>query len=163
MQAVINKPHSYYQNTQGIIPSMKFTCNGSIRTWIFAADFKRPSSINDAFTELQIWRPLGGYYIKVGNSTVKTGKNISKIYYYHLSTPLKYRAGDIVGYYQSHYSHRLLFERVGPTGQRVYFRNNQGSASNQFAVAGSRNNTNIHALLGVIAGGCFICLILKDL
>ena len=162
MRAVINKPYSYNQNTQAIIPSMKFTCNGSIRTWIFAAEFTK-SSINDTFTELQVWRPLGRYYIKVGNSTVITEINKSNIYYHHLATPLKYRAGDIVGYYQSRYSHRLMFERVGPTGQLVHYRNYQSSASNQFAVAGSGINTKIHALLGVIAGGCFICQIIKDL
>ena len=162
MRAVINMPNSYYHNTQAIIPSMKFTCNGSIRTWIFAADFKK-SSTNDAFTELQVWRWFGKYYMKVGNTTIITEKNKSKVYYHDLATPLMYKAGDIVGYYQSRYSHRLLFEKVGTTGHLVHYRNNQNSAANQFAVTGSENNTKIHALLGVVAGGCFICQIIKDL
>ena len=154
MRALFNNYRSYNYSTQAIIPSMNFTCNGSIKTWIFAGDFDSSDTINyDSFTELQIWRSVDGgrSYRKVGSTKIMSERNLSKIYYHDLDTPLNFQAGDIVGYYQSIDKQRMLFERVG-SGHLVHFRNKQESAADTFTVTDSNNNTKIHALLSVVAG-----------
>ena len=153
MRAVLNQPNSYHSNTQAIIPSMNFTCNGSIKTWIFSADFKMSPPTPMPLTELQIWRSVDGgqSYRKVRSTKIMSGRNLSKIYYHDLDTPLDFQAGDIVGYYQSIDKQRMLFERV-ESGHQVYYINNQESAADTFTIAGIRSNTKIHALLSVVSG-----------
>ena len=83
---------------QAIFPGVNFTCSGSIQSWIFGAQWIGSTA---SFTELQIWRSSGdGSYIKVGSTTIMTEENTTELYYYPLSSPLPFQAGDILGYYQ---------------------------------------------------------------
>ena len=80
---------------QAIFPGVNFTCSGSIQSWIFGAGWIGSTA---SFTELQIWRSSGdGSYTKVGNTTViVTERNATGLYYYPLSSPLPFQAGDIM-------------------------------------------------------------------
>ena len=87
-------------NVQVIVPGMNFTCNGTIQSWIFGAEWHE-DSINNSFPQLQIWRPIGsGSYTKVGNTAITTSQNNSQLYQYRPSSPLVFQTGDILGYYQ---------------------------------------------------------------
>lgn len=152
-----NKPFSYPTNTQAIIPSMKFITNGTLKAWILAADFgdSLQPTLN---TELQIWRPMNGnqYYEKVGFTPITTQRNSSRIYYIYLDEPLPYQAGDIIGYYQSKWRHRVLIERIEQGLHHLYYKYNENSASDSFNVSAEgkykgKNSVN-HALISVIAG-----------
>ena len=56
-------------SVQVLIPSINFTCSGSILNWVFG--WLRTTE-HDSFIELQIWRPVGGDggYIKVGGTAI---------------------------------------------------------------------------------------------
>ena len=84
---------------QGILPEVGFTCSGRLVSWVFGAEWEGNSQ---SFTELQIWRPVGedGVYTKVGSTTIITPETRTQLYHYPLSTPLDFRAGDVLGYYQ---------------------------------------------------------------
>ena len=136
---------------------MNFTCNGSITRWIFAADFKEMSD-SSLYSELQIWRPISdGQYSKVETTILMSSKNSSKIYYNSPNTPLHFKEGDIVGYYQSKGKHRIIFERVG-SDHLVYYKNKQSSSSSTFNVSESNSNNWSHAFITVIAGEYISCL-----
>ena len=117
IDAVLGEITSFNFNAQGIVPSISFTCNGSILSWVFGADWEGNT---DSFTELQIWRPGSedGSYTKVGSTTIMVERNTARLYEYRLSSPLAFQAGDILGYYQGQF--RLIFENVG-SGHPVYF------------------------------------------
>ena len=101
---------------QAIFPRVNFTCSGSIQSWIFGALWIGSTA---SFTELQIWRSSGdGSYIKVGNTTVSvTEQTTTGLYYYPLSSPLPFQAGDILGYYQPYYTRSQLELPSGEDGQ----------------------------------------------
>ena len=85
------------ESIQVLVPSINFTCSGSILSWVFG--WVRTS---DSFIELQIWRLVnGGTTI---NETVTIG---SLVYQYSLTSPLSFQAGDVLGYFRSE-SHVLF-------------------------------------------------------
>ena len=88
-----------FDSIQAIYPQVKFTCSGSILSWVFGAQWEGNT---DSFTELQIWRPgsEAGSYTKVGSTTIMVQRNRTPLYEYRLSSPLAFQAGDILGYYQ---------------------------------------------------------------
>ena len=110
---------------QGIFPGMNFTCNGNIQSLIFGAKWTGGS--NQSFPELQIWRlnKSESYYTKVSNALIKvTRKNTSKLYWYNLTSPLAFEAGDILGYYQPDISTcqlALHIEYEAEEGHHAYF------------------------------------------
>ncbi|CAI8024215.1 hypothetical protein GBAR_LOCUS14080, partial [Geodia barretti] len=108
-------------NFQLIYPEVSFTCNGSIQSWVFGAQWEGGESF---FTELQLWRPTGdGVYTKVGYTTINTARSNSELYEYTLSPPLAFQAGDVLGYYQPQPSLsqlRLLLVQDGRESQVGY-------------------------------------------
>ena len=56
-------------NGQVLIPSVNFTCSGSIQSWVFGAQSEGDT---DRYSELQIWRPGSedGVYSKVGTTII---------------------------------------------------------------------------------------------
>ena len=88
---------------QTIIPEMNFTCNGSITTLIFTAQWRQNGA---ALPELQIWRPgnVTGTYMKVGSTMINVAEeNDTQLYYYSLgdnNSPLQFQEQDIIGFYQ---------------------------------------------------------------
>ena len=119
-------------NRQAILPYINFTCDGSVLSWTFGAQWEGNSP---RYTELQIWRSSGdGSYTKVGSTTIMLEEeNPTRLYQYTLTSPLPFQAGDILGYFQSTQSTsllRLLFEDVGSDHPLYY--NIQDSPSSQF-------------------------------
>ena len=99
---------------QVIIPQMNFTCDGSIQSLVFGADW---FGNTETYTELQIWRKVReNSYTKVGMSEIRIDdEESSRFYVFTLSSPLHYQAGDIVGYFQGRSSTTqltMLYERV---------------------------------------------------
>ena len=83
-------------NTQVVVPSINFTCRGSILSWIVGGQWQGNT---DSFTELQIWRGSedGGYTI-VGSTLINVTQGTPgelQLYHYPLTTPLSFEAGDV--------------------------------------------------------------------
>ena len=102
---------------------MNFTCNGNIQSLIFGAMWTDGS--NQSFPELQIWRRETESYIKVSSALIKVPReNASNRYWYNLTSPLAFGAGDILGYYQPDISTcqlALYFDRQAEEGHPAYF------------------------------------------
>ena len=99
MDALLHSGKKRFLDTvQVLFPEMNFSCNGSIQSLIFGAQWQGNSS---SFPELQIWRPSGSQsYSKVGGTLINmTGEYISELYQYTLTSPLAFGPGDILGYY----------------------------------------------------------------
>ena len=135
MDAVLgNLGDTFKENDfQGIFPEVGFTCSGTLLSWVFGAKWEGNSQ---SFTEIQIWRPVGedGVFRKVGSTTIMTPQNQSNLYYYPLSSPLAFQAGDVLGYYQPPSENsqlRLLFEndRRGDLQLGYYYYNQPSSPS----------------------------------
>ena len=140
-------PSSASISRQGILPYINFTCDGSILSWTFGAQWEGNSP---RYTELQIWRSSGdGSYTKVGSTTIMLEEeNSTRLYQYTLTSPLPFQAGDILGYFQSNQSTsqlRLLFEDVGSDHPLHY--NIQDSPSSQFNTESNTGNFNGYQLL----------------
>ena len=158
MDAVLdNYGRVVYSSTdrQAIFPGVNFTCSGSIQSWIFGALWIGSTA---SFTELQIWRSSGdGSYIKVGNTTVNvTEQNTTGVYYYPLSSPLPFQAGDILGYYQPNplglTSQLALHVEEDGRGQLWYYYS-PSSAASQLVVSESTNSdSRYQMLINVITG-----------
>ena len=158
MDAVLNNiearhllKQSRSTSNQVIFPGMNFTCNGTIQSWIFGAEWHEDST-NNSFPQLQIWRPVGsGSYTKVGNTTIMTTQNDSQLYQYHPSSPLAFQTGDILGYYQP---------RVATSKLELYFENREGHLGyfntvidepTQFVVTNS-NMIHFQPVIAVVTG-----------
>ena len=94
--------------TQGIFPGMNFTCNGSIQSIIFGAEWQGNSS---SFPELQIWKPHGSHsYSKVRSTLINvTRENTSKLYQYTLTSPLAFGKGDVMWLLPAYKPVRIIF------------------------------------------------------
>ena len=144
-------------NYQGIFPDVSFTCSGSIKKWVFGADWGG----GDLFPELQIWRPTGDdeVYTKVGNTTVMVDSINSE---YSLSSPLAFQAGDVLGYYQPSFylsQLRLLFEKSGREPQRgyYYYRTSPASELDIRSGAGASRSAAFQILVHVVTGNNHYC------
>ena len=140
---------------QAIFPGVNFSCSGSIQSCIFGALWIGSTA---SFTELQIWRSSGdGSYTKVGNTTViVTERNATGLYYYPLSSPLPFQAGDILGYYQPNpmdmTSQLALLSEEDGRGQLWYYYY-PSSAPSQLEVDESTNSDSRYlVLVNVITG-----------
>ena len=89
-----------------LIPAMHFNCSaGRVTKWIIPARWREDS---DAYLVLQVWRRASGVsngYTRTGSTTVRvSGQTSSEVYEVTANPPLEFREGDIVGYFQPHYS-----------------------------------------------------------
>ena len=85
---------------QRIIPSINFTCSGSITKWIVAAKWENGGE-HIYFPELQIWRAGTIAYRKVGAITISAAsEDGSNVYEYVPSSPLPFQEGDFLGIFQ---------------------------------------------------------------
>ena len=131
---------------QTITPGINFTCSGSIESWTFGAYWEQDTD----FIELQIWRPdsENGSYTKVGSTAINVEEEgQTDLYQYPLSSPLHFKAGDILGYYRQM---RLILEYV-ESGHPYYYRYSE-SAANQFSIRDSRYIDSYHVLIRVTTG-----------
>lgn len=131
---------------QVIIPQMNFTCDGSIQSLVFGADWFGNTA---TYTEFQIWRKVReNNYTKVGMSEIRIiDEESSRFYVYNLSSPLHYQAGDIVGYFQGRSSTTqltILYERVS-SDHYVHYRATDTPNSEFAGISRSR----IYPLLSV--------------
>ena len=140
-------------NVQGIFPGMNFTCSGTVQSWIFGAEW-HDNRTNDAFPQLQIWRPIGsGSYTKVGTTIIiMAGQYYSELYQYRPSSPLAFQAGDILGYYQP---------RVDKSKLELYLENRQGQLGHfnmvtgeptQFVIGNLDTVLSIQPVIAVVTG-----------
>ena len=141
----------FLDTVQVLFPGMNFTCNGSIQSLIFGAQWQNNSS---SFPELQIWRPNGSYSFSKVRSTLinMTGENtsITELYQYNLTSPLAFGPGDVLGYYQPASQLGLYFEWDGH-GQLGYSFTTRKVSSYLFFYD-SQSVDNIQLLLDVVTG-----------
>ena len=132
-------------SVQVLIPSINFTCSGSILNWVFG--WLRTT---DSFIELQIWRPVGedGNYIKVGGTAInETGGGL--VYQYSLTSPLSFQAGDVLGYFRS--ESQVLFQGFG-SKLPLYSIYGPDSPSPQFSLHDASFTDGLYALIGATIG-----------
>ena len=72
-------------------------------------------------------------------------ESTTELYQYPLSSPLRFQAGDILGYFGSQL--RLQFENVG-SGHLLYSRV-QNSAASQLTVRGFTESDPYHVLISI--------------
>ena len=98
-QVVKNTDLDTLSAQQVLIPSINFTCNGTITRWVIGARWQGQLP---AYTELQIWRKISdNTYIKVAGTSIIVGtSNNSEVYEYPLQNTLDFQEGDIIGYFQ---------------------------------------------------------------
>ena len=138
-------------NRQAILPYMNFTCDGSILSWTFGAQWEGNSP---KYTELQIWRSSGdGSYTKVGSTTIMLEEESStRLYQYTLTSPLPFQVGDILGFFQGSQL-GLLLEDVGSDHSLHY--NIQDSPSSHFVItSNTRMFDRYHLLISVETSEC---------
>ena len=133
---------------QVLLPESNFTCAGNILSWTFSGGWIRsqpifPTGGIPVFTELQIWRSSGsGSYDKVGSTTINVAEpTATRQYKYPLSSPLAFRAGDILGFFQPPTSTSqlgLYHEKVTTNIRRI---NSLASPASQFNIDGSITHT----------------------
>ena len=134
------------ESIQVLVPSINFTCSGSILSWVFG--WVRTS---DSFIELQIWRPVNGEgdYIKVGGTTINETVTIgSLVYQYSLTSPLSFQAGDVLGYFRSE-SH-VLFQGFG--SELPLYSIEPDSPAPRFSLHNASVTDGLHALIGATIG-----------
>ena len=139
---------------QAILPGVNFTCNGSIQSWIFGATMDQTAT--SSLPELQIWRSNGnGLYSKVGSTPINvTEENATQLYYYSLSSPLPFQAGDILGYYQPEIGQsqlRLAAEKDGQRWQLGYYIAS-ASAYSEFSLSAESGDDKYQSFINVQTG-----------
>ena len=130
-------------NQQAVIPSIKFTCSGKVKSWTLAAEWVEGSAWS--FIELQIWRPNGSdrLYNKVGSTIIKTEQKEERLYHHHLSSnDLTFQAGDVLGYYQSMGEMKLIFGDFGYGSNNVYY-----NFPNDYLDAFNTNDSSQHVYM----------------
>ena len=147
----------YGHDYRVIFPEVVFTCNGSLQSWIFGADW---AGNTDSFTELQIWRPVSdGLYTLVESTTIITEENTTQLYHYPLSSPLSFQEGDILGIIQPQDSKSQLILAYEYKEQEEYqLRYSYSSDSNfsHYNITGQSGTRNYNMLVNVITGECYI-------
>ena len=144
-------------NYQGIFPEVGFTCDGTVSSWVFGAKWEGKSQ---SFTELQIWRPVvdnDRVFTKVWSTEIFTSENQSELYYYPLTTPLAFQAGDVLGYYQPPSTQSqlsLLYERDVRGLQIGFYYYNQPHSPSTVDIRNGDIFRKYQMLINVIAGEC---------
>lgn len=110
-----------FDDTQLVIPSFNFVCNGTVVKWIMRGE--KWNDNRNQFPELQIWRPTGGnMYQKVnGTQIILTDEHDSEVYEYQLSIPLGFQTGDILGLLQPDKGVSRLRVAYDDDGDSVYY------------------------------------------
>ena len=91
-------------NELRVLPSMNFSCSGTISRWTFVAR-KRNGGGRNQYPRFQLWRPNGTdtyekvyeYYSSRFMTADSSGLTIAE---YMLRAPISFQAGDVLGVYQ---------------------------------------------------------------
>ena len=113
---------------QGIIPSARLNCSGTITAWTIGAEWRTDNN-REYFPHLQIWRSCGGSftYFLVGDTElfVAGGDERPRDDYVFSGTPdppLEFEAGDILGIFQPRESRsRVRVYHEASTGPSSYY------------------------------------------
>ena len=96
---------------QRILPSMNFSCSGTISKWTFVA-WSRNSGNDDQYPRFQLWRSDGTeIYRRVYESSITStlsGQSNFTVEEYIPNDPVPFEAGYIFGVYQPQQSRRRL-------------------------------------------------------
>ena len=151
----------YGHNYRVIFPEVVFTCNGTIQSWIFGALW---IGVTESL-QLQIWRPVNGNdeaYTLVESTTIITEENTTQLYHYHLSSPLSFQAGDILGIFQPYYLDSqlvLAYEyKEQEDYQLGYYYTSESPFSpfTYFNISGRSGTREFNMFVNVITGECYI-------
>ena len=124
---------------------------------------------NSESLQLQIWRPVNGIdeaYTLVESTTIITEENTTKLYHYPLSSPLSFQEGDILGIFQPYGLHSQLIlayeykEEKQEDYQLGYYYVSDSDSSfipfSQLNINELYSTRNIHTIVNVITGACYI-------
>lgn len=153
MNAILDvRAPSFANRGLALYTTTNFTCNGSILSWTFGAEW---NAQNESFTELQIWRSTGnGFYTKVGSTTIITERNLTRFYHYPLSSPLPFQEGDILGYFQPRITKSPLTLQYELDGQpqRAYYFNESFQSANEVQLTDHPFQERFQPLIDVETG-----------
>ena len=140
-----------------VLPSMKFSCSGTISSWTFLALRQN----GDQYPRLQLWRPDGtDRYDRVYQSSTDSSRFTTAddsgltIAEYVPPAPIPFQAGDVLGVYQPDSDDRRLsvihvsvpsgFGRVNYVGETdvVEFSTAEVSAFNDFPLVAVNTSKN---------------------
>jgi len=131
------------ERQQRIIPSIKFTCTGTLTKWIIGAQRQQGTNL----PQLQIWRlrqRSSNTYDRTTFSDITALNDTDdlNVYEYIPNPPLQFQTTDILGLYQPHIrnSQVVVYYQSGG-GPRNFRRSNQNSPSSMgFRASGERDN-----------------------
>ena len=144
---------------QWIMPSINFTCNGSVTKWIVGAQLDN-NGMDGMRPELQIWRMHStqtNTYFKVGGTLLSDVNMTAVVNVYEVSPtdPLEFQSGDILGLYQPQDGMtRLIVYFDIDSGPINYYIRNQNSPLDSFSDISTQQN----ALPLVAVGEYTICI-----
>ena len=138
---------------QWIMPSISFTCNGSVTKWIVGALWDNTGN-DRTRPELQIWRMAStqpNTYFKVGGTLLSVNEEMDEVYEVSPTDPLELQSGDILGLYQPQASQtRLIVYFDTNSGPNNYYIRNQKTPLDSFTITGSGISTqNASPLIAV--------------
>lgn len=119
-------------NQQKVFPDIKFTCNGTIRKWIFVA--REQDGMNRSRSpQFEIWTTADQHLFErqsVSEAGAATVGRVSGepggpffLYEYDLNQPLPFNAGNVLGIYQPRgRESRLLFQYQLGGGPQNYYK-----------------------------------------
>ena len=124
------------QREQVIIPSVEFTCSGTLTGWRFVAQ-RINGRGRDSYPELQMWRPQTSssqvYDIVSSVRVSPQSTSQSNVYTHTLGSPISYQAGDVLGLYHPSAdtaAYKILSVENG--GPNNYFLQRQDRSSEMF-------------------------------
>ena len=118
---------------QRILPSMNFSCSGTISKWTFVARSQTGAGPHNQYPLFQLWRPNGtGIYRRVYESSITStlsDQSDFPVKGYIPNDPVPFEAGYILGVYQPQQSRRRLSVvhvdvDLSEDGYKNYHRNN---------------------------------------
>jgi len=90
-----------------VLPSMNFSCSGTVSSWTFVAQIrKRNGGGRNQYPRFQLWRPNGTdtyekvYEYYTGSSRFMTADNSGLTTAEYMPPAIPFQAGDVLGVYQ---------------------------------------------------------------
>ena len=113
-------------DTDWIMPSLEFTCSGTITGFLLGVDVRTETADRDEYPTIWLWNKTGETtYTRVVDSSVKiilgpSNFSADGVYQFSLSTPLQFTANQVLGIYQPHEDSVVRLYYQNYNGQDIY-------------------------------------------
>ena len=114
-------------DTDWIMPSLEFTCSGTITGFLLGVDVRTEIADRDEYPTIWLWNKTNETtYTRVADSSVKiilgpSNFSTDGVYQFSLTTPLQFTANQVLGIYQPHEDDGVVrFYYQNYNGQDIY-------------------------------------------